>query len=366
MRSSTLLLACLLTASIALHGCGRDGTLDAVGTSEDTLAARSSVQQSTGLFPGGYYSTFFSNQTGAYSEFSRIDLNDGAASLVWSIGIDPYPGQSPEQFGPTTFGITFDLDGTMYGTVNLISFDPSLVQSQLARFDVASGTVELIGDPVPFNTAGSEIGPCGTMYVCGFQVNALGYIWGNSNLWRVDKRTGEFHLVGDTGHTNWMDLAFDSKGTLWGTFDNELYTIDTTTGASTFVTHVSGVPDAGPPYFMEVMSIAFDERDQLFGTGLTVLYDHPDGSPVMSIDIETGVATLIGYSMTEIANHGGDTLPTRVRICHRTGKGTYIPMTIALDALEAHRSHGDIVPGVDTESCGCPGARPGKQDLEGR
>jgi hypothetical protein len=184
---------------------------------------------------------------------------------------------------------------------------PSEVRSVFARIHPRTGKVEFIGDPVPFNTSGGDIDACGNFYVCGFQVEALGYIWGNDSLWRVDKK-GEFHEIGPTGHTNWMDLAFDSDGTLWGTFDNELYTIDTHTGSSTLMCEIAPVPDSGDPHHMEIMSIAFDENDTLYGTGLTVYWLDPNGSPVMEIDPVSGAATLIGYSMTSDYNHAGDIL----------------------------------------------------------
>jgi hypothetical protein len=59
---------------------------------------------------------------------------------------------------------------------------------------------------------------------------------------------------------------------------------------------------------MEIMSIAFDTDDVLYGTGLTVYWDHPEGSPVMRIDPYTGQTDLLGYSQTSSYNHGGDIL----------------------------------------------------------
>jgi hypothetical protein len=176
---------------------------------------------------------------------------------------------------------------------HLISYDPTKTESRLARIDTQTGEVTVIGAPVPFNTAGSDIDACGNMYVCGFQVNHLGYIWGNSYLWRIDKATGEFTQIGDTGHTNWMDLAFDSEGTLWGTFDNQLYTIDTEWRV-TLITPIYNVPEA--VHATKVMSIAFDERplsarDDLLGSS--------DGSPVGDRH-RTGWATFLGSSMTQL------------------------------------------------------------------
>jgi hypothetical protein len=58
---------------------------------------------------------------------------------------------------------------------------------------------------------------------------------------------------------------------------------------------------------MEVMSIAFDHRDVLYGTAMTVYYDDPNGSPVLRIDTVTGEATVLGYT-NQPYNHGGDIL----------------------------------------------------------
>jgi len=255
------------------------------------------------LKPGGFYSGsgFF------YEIVELINTKKGIGVPVLPMGLDFTAGDNVNSFGWATFGLTFDVDGTMYILQNIAAFDPGQVRSQLARVDTRTGEVTPIGDMVPFNTSGPDIDANGNLYVCGFQVNALGYIWGNSSLWRVNKATGEFTEVGDTGHTNWMDLAFDSTGTLWGTFDNDLYTIDPATGASTFVTEIHGVPDAGDPRRMEVMSIAFDKNDVLYATAMTVYYEDPNGGPILRIDTATGDAELLGYT-EQPYNHGGDIL----------------------------------------------------------
>jgi len=74
----------------------------------------------------------------------------------------------------------------------------------------------------------------------------------------------------------------------------------------------------------------------------------------MRIDVETGEATLLGYSQTALANHGGDTMPTRVKIAHRKKDGSYKCQTISLNALPAHLAHGDYVPGTAGHDCDCP------------
>ena len=348
---------CLSLFAIGLlgFGCSQEDTVqpDLLANGDVPAAADAVKRGRLPLDPGKYYSFFYSEETGSYSELSSINTHNGEATFVWRVQIE-YAGDGETTFGWIPFGLAFDVDGTMYTTENMLSFDPELVQSRFVRLDSETGEVTPIGGTVPFNTAGGDIDACGNYYVCGFQVDALGYIWGNSSLWRIDKVTGEFFEIGDTGHTNWMDLAFDAEGTLWGTFDNELYVIDTEIGASSLVTEIHGVPDSGEPHFMEVMSIAFDKHDVLYGTGLTVYYDHPEGSPVMRIDVNTGEATLLGYSQTALANHGGDIMPARVKVAHLNEYGEFECKTISMNALPAHLAHGDYVPGAAGYDCECP------------
>ena len=342
--------------ALLAFGCSDENTMGPDQTMEvdDTFTQLDADKygRST-VFPDRYYSMFFTDETGNYSEFSLINKHSGHASFVWRLDA-PIGGDGENSFGWIPFGFAFDVDATMYMTHNILSFVPADVLSQFARIDSETGEVFPIGEPVPFNTSGGDIDACGNFYVCGFEVPALGYIWGNDLLYRVDKETGEFIEVGPTGHTHWMDLAFDSDGVLWGTFDNELYTIDTETGASTFITEIHDVPDAGDPRFMEIMSIAFDKHDVLYGTGLTVHWFDPNGSPVMKIDPNTGETELLGYSHTTDYNHGGDIMPSRVKIAHRKGNGDYVCKYVSMQSLPAHLAHGDYVPGSAGHDCDCP------------
>jgi hypothetical protein len=300
-----LTLVCLLTATLFAFGCSQDDGTQPTDITDDDIAVLDGAKRGSTVRPGKYYSMFYTEETGNYSEFSRISQSTGEADFIWRLQF-PFGGDGMTSFGWIPFGFAFDDDGDMYMTHNIVAFDPTEVRSQFARVDSENGKVTPIGEPVEFNTSGGDIDACGNFYVCGFQVLALGYIWGNDSLWRVDKKTGEFIEIGPTGHTNWMDLAFDSEGTLWGTFDNELYTIDTGTGASTFITEIHDVPDAGDPRRMEVMSIAFTKRDVLYGSCLTVYWLDPNGTPVLRINPHTGETVLIGYSQTSDFNHGGD------------------------------------------------------------
>ena len=180
-------------------------------------------------------------------------------------------------------------------------------------------------------------------------------------VYRFDKYTGEKTRVGDTGRADWMDLAFDSKGRLWATTDNKLYLLDPQTGASTFVTDIYGVPNTDIPGtceadwpYMEVMSIAFDDKDVLYATamrGMSICTDV--NTPVMTVDVATGIATLIGYT-NQPYNHGGDIMPKMVKVAHRTAGGTYTCISINLSDLPAHLAHGDYVPGTGGHPCTCP------------
>jgi sugar lactone lactonase YvrE len=349
---AALVAACCVAIAIAIYGCGRDeGSSSGVLLSSDTLATGDGdlTKASSYLVPGGYYS--FDWEVFAYSALEHIDYHTGQGTYMWSIGLTDQ--STPDVFGPSPFGLAFDLDGTIFTMLNFAAFDPALVSSQLARVDPETGEVTTIGEPFNLNTSGPEMDACGNFWVCGFEVPALGYIWGDSNLYRIDKYTGDRTLIGDTGKTNWMDLAFDSKGTLWATTENALWTLDLTTGASTFVTEIHDVPDAGEPRWMEVMSITFDDADVMYGTAMTVYYDDPEGSPVMRIDPETGETVQLGHTQNYY-NHGGDTYPTTVHVAHRTGKGGYKCIKVNMNALGAHLAHGDYVPGTNGYSCDCP------------
>jgi hypothetical protein len=336
MRRPLVLLS-LLAFSLIVFGCGEDQPLQPGSSAVNDDA----VKCQPGLDPGGYYSLSF--ETFAYSAFMEINKHNGRGTVAWSIGLTPEDGVSP-------FGLAFDLDGTMYTTLNYTDYPAENCWSQLARVDTETGEVTRIGDHFPMNTSGPEIDAHGNLYVLGFDVPHLGYIHGDRYLYRMNKATGAVTQIGYTGDDHeWMDMAFDSHGRLWGTWSNRLYRISTQTGAATLVTPIVGVPGDPPPpgytLIQEVMSIAFDEHDVLYGTAMNVEWDTGHGSPVMRINTRTGQATLVGYTEYPY-NHGGDTYPTRVRIAHRVHHDQYRLMNISIEALQAHLRHGDYVPGT--------------------
>ncbi len=335
------LLLSLLTVGLFALSCADDPATrpDPAQYGIGAPSAPGALPQSD-VLPAGYYSFRWYNEPYfMYCGFEKIDTHDGHGDVIWILGQDPALGETP-------LGLAFDLDGSMYTTLNFMSFNEAECYSQFARVDPLTGAVTPIGPHLGMNTCGPDIDAQGNFYTFGMDVPHLGYIHGDGYLYSFNKATGvATRAPMYSGMTDWMDLAFDSRGRLWATTQNQLWTIDTQTGVGTFVTHIYGVPDADPPHFMEVMSIAFDKNDNLYATAMTTFWDDPNGSPVLKINTTTGSATLLGYTH-EYYNHGGDIMPTKVRVAHLMGNGNYKMINVAMDALPAHLAHGDYVPGT--------------------
>jgi hypothetical protein len=186
--------------------------------------------------------------------------------------------------------MALDIDGTLYGLVNRRGTPNGL--SQLVIIDKETAQVTPVGFPNTINLMAFDIGPDGTAYVAGFNAPAGGWI-GDSNLYTIDKATGELTLIGDTGVDRLMDFAIDSSGTMWGTIghtvtDNELYIIDTSTGAAQHAASITGVDAAMTDPNSAIMGIMFDEDDVLYATGWSLI----ESSPLFIVDTVTGQATL--------------------------------------------------------------------------
>ena len=378
---SRLLIAIVVSVvvfSFAPQSSAQTPTVPLGGSKLDS--GESVVAPARKLAPEFY--SLYTGPTGAFTELGAISTRTGFESFVSTLGdLGPWPGptppQSPDSFVlPSPFGLAFDVDGSIYAIVSWLDLGtdtllPAPGWSRLAKVDEGTGAVTYLGAPIPLHFAGPDMDACGNLYATGFTVGApetydptMGtfnppYIFGDSYLHRIDKYTGADTTVGDTGKTHWMDLAFDSEGRLWATTENELWQLDTETGAATFITPIYGVPQYDIPGvdpadwgWMEVMSIAFDEHDNLWGTAIKGFSPDLGNSPVLEIDTHTGATTLVGYTDKPF-NHGGDFRPAKVTVCHRK-KGRYDTIRIDLDDLPAHRAHGDIVPGTDGYGCECP------------
>jgi hypothetical protein len=191
--------------------------------------------------------------------------------------------------------MAFGVDGTLYGLANRKGTETKSGLSQLVVVDRVTAQVTPVGFPNAIMLIAFDIGPDGTAYVAGRI--------GDPNLYSIDTTTGELTLIGDTGFVDeyLMDFAFDSLGTMWGTVANELYVIDTITGAAQHAVTIIGLDAAMTDPAASIMGIMFDEFDVLYATAFSLI----ENSPLFIIDTVTGQATVAAQSEITIP-HGGD------------------------------------------------------------
>jgi len=169
---------------------------------------------------------------------SSADLRGGAIYITQQDGtrlgtIDPATGVGTDigPFGTTqTWAAAFDTDGTLYTLID--GFSGNAV---LATVHLATGTASTVGTGIGTNMISLEVAADGTMY-------GIGYI--DRLLYQISQATGTATPIGDTGISFNMDLAFDSAGVLYATVGNNIWTIDTSTGASTLLGTYSASPAA--------------------------------------------------------------------------------------------------------------------------
>jgi hypothetical protein len=215
-----------------------------------------------------------------------LDLATGEFRNVGSYGIPESAGLSATAFSP---------DGRLYGMLQ--GFFDRGGKSQLVSIDLNTGKATAIGVANPLNAVGFDIAPDGMAYAAGFTNPGLG-MKGDTVLYRVDTATGQLTAIGDTGIHRIMDFAFDSTGAMWATTANELYTVDTNTGLSQHVAHITGVNTATGNQAAQIMGIMFDDQDVLYATAFV------QRSPLFTIDIETGAATVVAQLSLSFP-HGG-------------------------------------------------------------
>jgi hypothetical protein len=170
-------------------------------------------------------------------------------------------------------------------------------QNQLAKIDLRTGAVTLVGSPLGQALAimGFACSPEGTLYAIG-QLDPTNAAF--NSLYKVDRVTGLATLIGSTGVNNgnptppdpfsfsgfFMALSFTPDGTLYGFSDDglgkgsKLYSISLKNGAATNVAHtnVDGV-----------MGLAIDEDGKFY------VSDYVPQSKIYSLDSGTGIATPI-------------------------------------------------------------------------
>jgi len=112
---------------------------------------------------------------------------------------------------------------------------------RLATIDPKTGHATMFGAPVEkLNVMALEFAPDGTLYAVG-DANPASPTF--NTLYTVDQKTGAFTAVGSTGAPPpnfFMDLAFDTRGTMYGASMFGLFTIDRKTGTATKVVDFVG------------------------------------------------------------------------------------------------------------------------------
>jgi hypothetical protein len=243
----------------------------------------------------------------AHERFGMIDLASGA-------GVDIAKYENPEieilrTEWPIGNGAIYDNAFYVIANKRLTADDtPDDAQARLGRVDMETGAVELLGSVIPLNVMALEIDPCGQIFTAGFTLsNQVGELFGDTNLYHVNRQTGALTLIGDTGLERIMDMSFDPDGQLWATVGNVLYTLDMETGAPTEVAKITGVEDD-----LEIMGIGFTTEGELYGTT-------PFADGFYNIDPTSGMATEVARHGLALL-HGGDIPMTPREVnCEATG-----------------------------------------------
>jgi len=163
---------------------------------------------------------------------------------------------------------------TMYATSYPVN--PSLLAIDSSTGGVLS-SVSITGEEALFGGL--------TFSLDGSELYSIdGYNDGNSDrTFRIDPATGAGTVVGDTGF-NWNFRCVEvdpTAGTLYATRDNELYTLDTTTGAATSVASISGSS------LDQATAMAIDSTGHAYMTDIV-------GVGLFSLDLSTGAMTHLG------------------------------------------------------------------------
>lgn len=286
-----LVLSFLLLSALVLSACQPIVAPETTGAAEASVENEPTSEESAATEPMVDVNFYTSHE--GHEHFGKIDLESGT-------GTDIAKYENPEinilrTEWPLGNGAIYE--GAVYGIVGKrlpADATPDEAESRLARVDMQTGAVELLGEPINLAILAIEIDPCGTMFGAGFSFsNEFGVAYGDTNLYKIDRETAALTLVGDTGIEQLMDMAFDPEGTLWATVGNILYTLDPETGVSTEMATITGVEENN-----EIMGIGFTTEGELYATT-------PDSDGFYQIEPTSGEATEIGRHGFFFP-HGGD------------------------------------------------------------
>ncbi len=178
---------------------------------------------------------------------SSSDVDTGATA-TWSVA-----------GGPTTFWST------------------SNNGDELIKFDTVTGATTVVGNFGVTHTWGLAFAPDGSAYTLQGS---------NATLAKVNLSTGALTTIGGPGGGFGFALDFGPDGTLYAVNGgNQIYSVDTTTGAFTLVRQLSGITDNHM-----IMDITFDLAGHLYAVA-----GPPQGNDdrnVYQIDLASGAATI--------------------------------------------------------------------------
>ncbi len=226
------------------------------------LAAAAVVTAAPALAQTGLYG--ISGEGDGPAVLYQINPATGAATHALTLNAD----------GGLLMGLT-SLGGELYATwLNNYPGGPPSGPS-LGRIDFATGDVTFVSDlDTNFNTQG----------LASNEAAGLMYTVDNSTLYTIDAE-GNLSTVGSTDGIDGRGLAYDdAAGVLYAIdLNDNLYTLDTATGASTLIGAVNI-----PPTGFDWAGLAFDEATR------TLMVVDGVGQNLWSIDTATGAPTLIG------------------------------------------------------------------------
>lgn len=179
------------------------------------------------------------------NNLGTVDVQTGAVTVIGNMGRD------------TMTDIAFDPSGDLYG----VSF------TGLYRINATTGASTLVGS-LGLNFSNALVfGQDGTLYMAGF---------GSNNLYTVDTTTGAATLIGNTGFASAGDLAFNGGALYLSSTSDELIRIalsPTVSGAA-----------VGPFGFSNVFGLATGSDGVLYGVS---------GTEIFSVNTATGAGTFV-------------------------------------------------------------------------
>ncbi len=254
---------------LAVSWAGDAYTIDS-GTGGGTLLGATGFASMNGMSRDG--SGRYLTSVRFTDQLVEVDPVTGAGSLAATLSMDM-----------DLRGLAFD-GSTLYA-VNDIGFGNN---DELYSIDSNTGTVTLIGATSHGGIQGLAYGPDGVLY--GYDIGA--------GLLTISTVSGASSAVGAPGIGEIQTISFDSSGTLWGCRDN-LYTIDTSTGAETLSSFGNGRYDDvrgmefvgdGPSDCLTMTvdilvaggNATWDVSGATPGEQVAVVYGHQDGSTVVN------------------------------------------------------------------------------------